>query len=472
MRILEKLLRYCQGKRLAVVGAGISNRPLIKLLLDAHLDVVVFDQREEEAFADFREELAATGLVCSWSCGESYLERLHGFDLIFKSPIMREDLPELVVERTRGAVITTEIEVLMALCPATILGVTGSDGKTTTATLTKLILDSQGKSCWLGGNIGTPLLCELDRMGVEDLVVLELSSFQLMPSSRSPQHSLITNLSPNHLDVHKDFAEYCEAKAQIFRHQDFRDRLILKGSDPILQGFAKAAKGRVGFVETRPFGDQPLWGIDGDRLFYQASPQAERIPLLTRSELRLKGYYNALNVQSAFALSWPFIHDLDAALMAVKSFGGVAHRLQEIRVIHGVHYIESSIDSSPSRSINSLSAFREAGTPVHMIAGGKDKNLDYRELGKAILTSVKALYLCGQNAPLIAAGVQAAHDEAPAEKSLPIAIFDSYEAALQAASQKAQPGEVVLLSPAGTSFDRFKNFEERGEVFQQLVNKL
>lgn len=475
MHNLSDFLSWAKGQKIAVVGAGISNRPLIKLLLDAGLEVKIFDKATEESLAPWRTELASQGLQAAWSLGQGYLGQLHGFDLIFRTPIVRPDLPELVAERKRGAVITSEMEVFLKLCPAEVIGITGSDGKTTTSTLTALALQTAGYKTWLGGNIGLPLLSSLPQMRAQDKVVVELSSFQLMSMATSPETAVMTNLSPNHLDVHKDFTEYGEAKAQIFEHQSLSDRLVLKGSDPHLQAFALRAKGEVIWTETRPFGDQKLFGLSDNLLYYQESPQSLPQTLITRQDLCLPGRFNALNVLSALAATDHLVGPDQKAqvLQALADFTGVEHRLQQIRTLDGVRYYDSSIDSSPARTVASLSAFKEAGIPLYLIAGGKDKNLDYSELGQVILASCRGVYLCGQNADLIAQAVRQAQDrQAGDSEQLTVSILSSYADCLKLARQEAPAGSAVLLSPAGTSFDRFKNFEERGQVFQELVKAL
>ncbi|MDO5033747.1 MAG: UDP-N-acetylmuramoyl-L-alanine--D-glutamate ligase [Eubacteriales bacterium] len=472
---LPNFLSWAQGKSIAVVGAGISNRPLIELLLQAGLEVTVFDRSTEELLAPWKESLLARNLRANWSLGPAYLDRLHGFDLIFRTPIVRPDLAALEAERKRGAIISSEMEVFLQLCPCEVIGITGSDGKTTTSTLTALALETAGYRTWLGGNIGAPLLSSLPEMRASDKVVVELSSFQLMSMATSPHTAVITNLSPNHLDVHKDFQEYAEAKAQIFSHQAPTDRLVLLGSDPVLQDFALRARGQVIWTEVRPFGDQVVFGLDHDLLYYQASPQAEQEKLLERQAISLPGRFNALNVLSALAATDHLLNSKQKLQVreALASFKGVDHRLQEIRVLEGVRYYDSSIDSSPARTIASLSAFRERGIPLYLIAGGKDKNLQYEELGRAILASCRQVYLCGQNADLIAQAVEAAQKaQAGFNDQLKVQILPSYAACLAAARQEAKAGSAVLLSPAGTSFDRFKNFEERGQLFQKLVAEL
>lgn len=468
----EDFMQWLKTKKVAVLGAGISNRPLIKLLTSENIDVTAFDQASEESFSSFRAELASEGLKCDFSLGPDYLKSLQGFDLIFKTPIIRFDIPELLAERKRGAIITSEMEVFLNYCPAEVFAITGSDGKTTSSSLVAAIIREGGFKTYLGGNIGRPLLSQIREINEKDKVVVELSSFQLMGMSVSPDNAAITNLSPNHLDVHKDYAEYIEAKTQIFRHQSPLGRLILNGEDKDSLAFALETKGQVLWNVTRPFGEQAVYGIEGDRLYYQASSSSEKTYFMDRSDLLIPGRYNALNVLCALALTSNIV-DLNTAISAVKQFTGVEHRIEFVRKIDGINYYNSSIDSSPNRSLNTLSAFREKEIGIHMIAGGKDKNLEYLELGKAILDSVKVLYLCGDNAKLIVDGINMAKAQGAYDRyGLLIENHSSYKSCLSSASEKAKVGEAVILSPAGTSFDRFKNFEERGNVFKEEILNL
>ena len=465
-------LNWLTDKKVAVLGAGISNRPLIRLLLESGIKISIFDRQTKEELAPFLSELNADAYEVETSLGADYLAALSGFDLIFKTPVVRPDLPELSAERRRGCIITSEMEVFLQFCPAEIFAISGSDGKTTTSSLTAAILEAAGYHSYLGGNIGLPLLSQLSQMTCEDKVVVELSSFQLMGMTAKIDNAALTNLSPNHLDVHKDYAEYREAKAQIFRHQGPQCRLVLNGECAELAPWSLEAKGQLIWTAKRPFGDQALYGIEADHLFYQAAPGVQREKLIDRSELKLLGRHNALNVLTALALTEEAV-DRETALAAVLAFEGVEHRIELIRSLDGVDYYNSSIDSSPSRTVQTLAVFREKKAPLLLIAGGKDKKLDYRELGHSILASVRKLYLYGDNSELIEAGIESALREgAHAAYALEIKHCSSYEEALHLARQAGRKGEAVLLSPAGTSFDHFKNFEERGKAFKAAVHEL
>lgn len=477
----QEFLQWIQDKKIAILGAGVSNRPLITLLCEAGANLTVFDLKEAADFTPFIEELERKNLTCSWSLGPQYLRELHGFDLIFRSPAIMPYRDELRKEQRRGAIITSEIEVFMHLCPCEVLAVTGSDGKTTTSTLIAKILETQGYKTWLGGNIGRPLLSEVAGIRPEDKVVLELSSFQLISMSTSPKTAIITNISPNHLDIHQDYREYSQAKAEIFRHQSFYDRLIINGEDPLLCSFQEEAKGEVIWTTKRPFGDQKLFGLDEDVLFYQETPSSLKKILFSRKELALPGRYNAQNILSALASTWPLI-DFSQVKDTLTAFSGVEHRVELIKNHEGVEIYNSSIDSSPTRTINSLSGFAERNIPVRLIAGGKDKNLVYDELGRTILKTCSGVYLSGDNAELIKAGIEKAEkielqkgDGQRIEnsgKAFSLYVCSDYEECLEKCLAEVSAGEVILFSPAGTSFDRFKNFEERGQAFTQLVQEL
>lgn len=468
----DYFLREAASRRCAVLGAGISNRPLIRILAGCGSDCTVFDRRSEEELLPFREELEREGLRVRFSLGEGYLQDLHGFDWIFKTPVMRPDLPEILAECRRGALLTSEMEVFLALCPAEVFGVSGSDGKTTTTTLIHRFLESAGCRCWLGGNIGRPLLEFLPRIREEDKVVLELSSFQLLTIRQSVDTAVLTNISPNHLDVHKDYDEYKEAKSHLFRYQNLHQRFIVNGACGECAEMAGLCRGELIWSEKRAYGDSPLFGIAENSLFYQKTPSSPVQAIMDRSALKVPGRYNALNILSALAAVSHIISPFDTHIReAAETFTGVEHRTELIRELDGVRYYNSSIDSSPNRSLNTLSAFQEQGIPVRLISGGKDKRCDYRGLGKMIAESCASVYLYGHNAAMIRAQIER---ECSREQMAKLKVTDcnGYEEALRLAKADAKAGDAVLLSPAGTSFDHFDNFMKRGEYFKDLVQQL
>ncbi len=438
---LSEYLNALKGKRIAVLGYGISNRPLVKLLAQAGLEVTVRDKGTLPEIP---------GVRCV--SGESYLSNLTE-DVVFRTPGLRPDRIPL----KEGAVLTSEMEAFFALCPCPILAVTGSDGKTTTTTLISELLKASGKKVWLGGNIGHPLLSEVDSISPEDAAVLELSSFQLMTIRERAATAVITNIRPNHLDWHTGLEEYAEAKRNIFRGQKPGDLLVLNADDPGSLACRDAAQGRVRLFSRRTPQPDGAW-FDGENLFFLGKP------LLKRSEIRLPGLHNVENWMAALCAVGDQAGEETCRRVAAE-FTGVEHRLEPVRTLNGVEYINDSIASSPSRTVAGLRALRDRS--LVLIAGGYDKHIPYDELGAVIKENVRVLVLCGATAPKIKAAVLAAPGPGPE-----IIEEGDFAAAVRAAARAAKPGETVLLSPASASFDLFRNFEERGERFKELVRAL
>lgn len=463
---LDRYLQKLQGQRCAIVGLGISNRPLLARMAKAGLTLHAFDQMQEDSDAARALEASYAAFPSvHFHWGPEAFDALLGFDLIVRTPQLLPSHPALQKAAREGAQITSEMALFFHLCPAEIYGITGSDGKTTTSTLLALVLEAQGKRVHLGGNIGKPLLDSIAEIKASDKVVVELSSFQLMDLPQSPANALLTNVSPNHLDVHHDLLEYEQAKAQIFRHQGPEDRLVLNGNCPVCRGFAQTAKAKILWTQSRPPGRQEAsYHLEGSRLLYNDGQ--EDIFLADRSQIKALGIHNAYNVLNVAALL-----DLKGPSQALdqvlQSFEGVAHRLEAFHQAQGVRYYNSSIDSSPQRSIQSLAAFDDLDGALYLIAGGKDKACDYTGLGAAIAKTVSKLYLCGANAEQIRAIL--AKESSPGQ-NIPVMEVPDYETALAAIRKEARPGDAVLLSPAGTSFDRYRNFMERGQAFKALVS--
>ncbi len=438
---LSEYLLSLKGKKIAVLGYGISNRPLVKLLAGAGLDVTVRDKGTLPEIP---------GVKCI--SGESYLDELTE-DVVFRTPGLRPDRIPLKA----GAVLTSEMEAFFALCPCPILAVTGSDGKTTTTTLISELLKASGKKVWLGGNIGHPLLAEVEAIRPEDAAVLELSSFQLMTIHGRAGTAVITNVRPNHLDWHTGLEEYAEAKKHVYLAQKPGDLLVLNADDPGSLACRDSAPGRVRLFSRRT--PQPDGAyFDGETLFFLGKP------LLKRSEIRLPGLHNVENLMAALCAVGEQAGE-EVCRRVASEFAGVEHRLEPVRTLNGVEFINDSIASSPSRTVAGLRALRDRS--LVLIAGGYDKHIPYDELGAVIKENVRVLVLCGATAPKIKAAVLAAPGPGPE-----IIEEGDFAAAVHAAAEAARPGEIVILSPASASFDLFKNFEERGERFKELVRSL
>jgi UDP-N-acetylmuramoylalanine--D-glutamate ligase len=454
---LEDYLDTLKGKKIAVVGIGISNRPLIELLLDAGISVTACDKREREEFDGFIEALEQRGAVCC--LGEDYLEHLDGMDVIFRTPGMRPDLPQLERARAQGAEITSEMEAFFSVCPCSIIAVTGSDGKTTTTTIIAGLLKASGYRTYVGGNIGRPLLSQAGEMRPDDMVVLELSSFQLMTMGQSPDVAVITNLAPNHLDVHKDMQEYIDAKRNIFLHQSTESKLVLNADNEITASFAPEARGSVTMFSRKKALGKGVWLKDGVIV-------VDSRPVLPVKDILIPGVHNIENYMAAIAAVDGLVTD-ETIREYAKTFGGVEHRIELVRELNGVRYYNDSIASSPSRTIAGLRSFDQK---VILIAGGYDKHIPYDVLGPEITRAVKTLILVGATGPKIKEAVMNAPDY---QTGQPVILErDDLRGAVNTAYDMAQPGDVVILSPASASFDQFKNFEERGNTFKKYVEEL
>jgi len=456
---LSDYLERLKGKRIAVLGIGVSNTPLIELLLNAGCDVTACDRSTPGAMGERAERLVRLG--AKLRLGEDYLKDLDA-DVIFRTPGMRPDLPEIEAAVSRGAVLTSEMEAFFEVCPCPIAAVTGSDGKTTTTTLIAEFLREAGYTVHLGGNIGTPLLDRAGTMRPGDIAVLELSSFQLMTMKKSPHIAVVTNISPNHLDVHRDMEEYVESTRNIVRYQTAGDVAVLNAASKLSRAFAEGAAGQVRFFNRKGPVENGVY-TDGETIFEAKGGEAR--PVMPVSKIRLRGAHNLENYLAAIAAVSGLV-PYKAMEAVAETFAGVEHRCELVRTLRGVEYYNDSIASSPSRTIAGLRAF---GKKVILIAGGKDKGIDYDELGPEIIRHVKALVLTGMTAGKIRAAVE----KAPEYRGEPVIIEkEDFKEAVLAAHAMAREGDIVVLSPASTSFDKFRNFEERGNYFKQIVSEL
>lgn len=459
---LEKFEEELKTKEVAVIGLGVSNIPLIDYLKEKQADVTVFDDREEEKISSEIIEKITT-YKFKKILGKGNLEHLKGFDIIFRSPSCLPTKPELVAEKNRGAIVTTEIEQLMKMAPCTIIGITGSDGKTTTTTLTYNVLKDAGFTVHLGGNIGIPLFTKLNEIKPKDIIVLELSSFQLMGMDISPERAAITNITPNHLNVHKDYQEYIDSKKNIFRYQDENGILVLNADNEITRECQKEANGKVIMFSSTQKLDNGFIVDDG---IIKECEDGIRRHIIETKDLKIKGIHNYQNICTVLALTKGLV-DEDKAIQTIKQFSGVLHRLELVRTLNGVEWYNDSASTSPTRGISALNAF--ANKEIILIAGGADKNLDYTPIGKPIVDRVKSLILIGQTAPKIFDAVKKELEEQ--HKSLDIHMCETFIQSLELAKRIAKPGQVVLFSPASTSFDMFKDMYDRGDQFRKLVNE-
>ena len=456
----KQFFSQLKGKKIAMCGIGVSNTPLILNFLKQGARVIACDRRERELIGNIADELEAAG--AELKLGEGYLDNLE-VDIIFRTPGMNFHLPELERARKRGIAVTSEMEVFFDLCPATIFAVTGSDGKTTTTTLIAKMLEAEGKRVFVGGNIGTPLLPKIEDITSDDFVVAELSSFQLISMRKSPDVAVVTNVAPNHLDVHKDMDEYVEAKKNILLHQNAFSRTVLNRDNDITEEFRKDVRGQsLGFSMSRRL-NNGAW-LDDNGILHMAYRGID-VPVVDRKDIGILGDHNVENYLTAIAAVWGYV-GVDNIKKVAREFGGVEHRIEFVREVNGVKYYNDSIASSPTRTIAGLKAFDQK---VILLAGGYDKHIPFEPMMPYVTEKVKTLYLCGDTADKIEKCLR----EYEGYNGSPeiIRVADIAEAVAEA-HKNAVEGDIVTLSPACASFDKYPNFVARGLHFKQLVNEL
>ena len=494
---LENFEKNIELKKVAIIGLGVSNIPLIDYFYKNGAYVTVFDNRKEE---ELSEDIISKieNYNFKYIGGENNLKELKGFDIIFRSPSCLPTKMELEAEKKRGAIITSEIEMLMKLAPCKIIGVTGTEGKTTTSSIIYAILKQAGLTCYLGGNIGNPIFTKLSDVNENDIIVLEMSSFQLMDMEVSPNISLVTNIYPDHLNVHKDMDEYVDSKKNIFLHQNADDLVVLNYDNEITRSFEKDAKGNVTlFSSKEKLQNGYIYDKDSGNIVF--CKNGIRTNIIHKSEIKLRGIHNYENICAALAVTASLV-DTKTQVEAIKEFIGVEHRLEFVREIDGVKYYNDSIGTSPASTIAGLNAFDEN---IVLLAGGSDKGLDYTEIGEKIAEKVGTLILCGPTSKIIEDAVNEAlknrntmsndnydlqnldlssNDNAEIDdksqfngnlkKHINIIHVNNMQEAVLKAKENAKSGDIVLLSPASASFDLYKNFAERGKVFKEFVNKI
>ena len=439
-----------KSSKIAILGLGVSNIPLLEYLHNLGCDVVVFNTKPLDK--NLIDKLNIYKI--KYYNEENAFDYLHGFDIIFRSQSILPTRKELVIAKEEGAVITSEIRELLHLAPCKVIGVTGSDGKTTTTTLINEILKANSYHTFLGGNIGTPLFTKLPEMKKEDIIVLELSSFQLMDMDISPDISIITNIAENHLDIHSSFEEYIDAKKNIFKYQDNKGILVTNADNEITNKFK-------GNGETRYFSRSKqtnYFYTDGTYIYYNGKK------ILNKNDIKLRGIHNLENIATALTAVIDLI-DLDKSIEVIKNFNGVEHRLEFVREINNVKWYNDSVSSSPTRTIAGLYSYDEN---IVLIAGGYDKHLDYTNIAKPILDKVTKLILMGDTKEKIYNAVTTS----VMNPNIEIYKCNTLQEVVDKAKEVAIPGEIVLFSPASASFDMFKNFADRGNQFKDLVNKL
>lgn len=457
MREFKEFKSFINGKNVAVVGIGLSNIPLINFLVKLGAEVTAFDMKEENELGKIASEFKSKGVKLE--LGKGYLEKLTGFEVVFKTPSMRIDCEALVRAKNEGAYITSEMEEFVKYCKGKIYGVTGSDGKTTTTTIISKLLEAQGYKTWVGGNIGTPLFSNIEEINADDMVVLELSSFQLMTMDSPIDVAVVTNLAPNHLDMHKDMQEYIDAKKNIFLYQNEDNVLVLNRENEITYGFEKEAKGHV-----REFSSKRV--ITNGSYYKDGTLYLEGKEVCKKNDIVIKGMHNVENYLAAFIATKDDV-EIETMKKVAETFAGVEHRCELVREIDGVKYYNDSIASSPTRTLAGLFAFEKK---VILIAGGYDKHIPFEPLAEQGYPFIKEIILMGDTRYLIKEAFDKLKDEKGIE--VPSIMVNSLEEAVIKAKEIAKEGDIITLSPACASFDMFPNFAVRGNKFKEIVNNI
>ena len=459
---ISRFFEDLRKKRVVFIGVGVSHTRLIEKFLEKGIHVTVCDKRTAEQMGETYGRLLEKG--ASFRLGEGYLEALDDADVIFRTPGMYFNSPALTEARKKGKAVTSEMECFFDLCPCKIYAVTGSDGKTTTTTLISKFLEAQGKRVWLGGNIGKALLPDIEEVKEDDAAVVELSSFQLISMRRSPDVAVITNVAPNHLDVHKDMQEYIDSKKNLYLHQNAFSRTVLNLDNDVTRSFAPEIRGELSWFSRREMPENGAF-LDEDGVLY-AVRHGKKSALLKKDEIVIPGLHNVENYLAAISAVDGEV-DPEKIVEVARTFGGVEHRIERVRELDGVTWYNDSIASSPSRTIAGLNSFNQK---IIVIAGGYDKKIPYEPLAPKIIEKVKALILMGATGPKIEAAVRGC--EGFEASGLIIEHAEDMEEAVAIARRLAKPGDVVSLSPASASFDKYPNFEVRGRHFKSIVNDL
>lgn len=459
---LEEFERYARGKKVAIIGIGVSNLPLLEYFYDLNARVTIFDSKESNQISvEAMQKIEKYGF--EFIGGKDSLNRLKGFDIIFRSPSCMPDRPELVEAVESGAVLTSEIEMVLKLAPCKVIGVTGTEGKTTTTTLINEIVKKSGRKTYLGGNMGKPIFTKIRNIKPENIIILELSSFQLSDMDISPDISVVTNIYPDHLNVHKSYEEYREAKKNIFKHQSENGIVVLNYDNEFTREFAKEANGKVIFFSSKEKLDDGFIYDKADGTIKYCEDGVRR-HIIKKEDIKLRGIHNYENICAAIAATSSIV-DVDTQIKAIEEFTGVEHRLEFVRELNNVKWYNDSIGTSPASTIAGLNSFDE---DIILLAGGSDKGLDYEEVGKTIARKVRALILTGPTSEKI----ENATKQALNDKNIEIYYTSNMQESVNIAKDIAKAGDVVLLSPASASFDLYKNFEDRGHQFKDCVNNL
>lgn len=463
MTKVQHFFKDIQNKKVAFIGAGVSHYDLINLFLNKGIKVKICDKKTIDKF-DNKKYSVLKSKGAEFSLGENYLEGIYSCDIIFRTPGMYYNNPALKKAREMGIVVTSEMEVFFDLCPCKIYAVTGSDGKTTTTTIISEFFKAEGKTVFLGGNIGKALLPVIEQINEDDVAVVELSSFQLISMRKSPDVAVITNIAPNHLDVHGTMEEYINAKTNLISHQNAFSKTVLNKDNKTAIKLADMVRGKLVTFSRKSLVNCGAFLSDNGTLCY--NDYGNITDIVPMSDIKIPGIHNVENYLCAISAVWGDV-SCDSIVKVAKNFGGVEHRIEFVREINGVKWYNDSIATSPTRVLAGLASFNQK---LIVIAGGYDKKIPFEPLAKPVNEKVKTLILLGATAKKIEKAVTECEYYNPSE--LKIIHVNTLEEAVKVASQTANQGDIVTLSPACASFDKYPNFEVRGQHFKRLVNEL
>ena len=463
MTSVERFFEFLKERKVAVIGAGVSHYELIKLFLSKGIKVTVCDKAEKEKFGvKLYEELESLG--ASFALGEYYLDEMMNADVIFRTPGMYYNHPKITQAREKGIVVTSEMEAFFDLCPCKIYAITGSDGKTTTTTLVSEFLKAEGKTVYLGGNIGKALLPQIENIEEDDIAVVELSSFQLLSMRESPDVAAITNITPNHLNVHGTMEEYIGAKCNLLSHQNGFSRAVLSFDNETARELSPLVRGELRYFSRYSKVENGSFLREDGILCY--NDHGNITEYCHMKDIRIPGMHNVENFLTAIAMTYPEV-SVDTVAKTAKEFAGVEHRIEFVRELDGVKYYNNSIASSPTRVLACLAAFDQKQI---LIQGGSDKGISFEPMADEICRKCKTLILMGETAQKIRDAVMAS--KLFVDSGMDIFMVSGMEEAVKTARENAVNGDIVSLSPACASFDMYRMFEERGKHFKQCVNEL
>ena len=462
MTKIENFFETLKSKKIAFIGTGVSHTELIKKFCEKQIAVTVCDKRSADKFQQVYDELHALGV--NFILGENYLDNLTDFDIVFRTPGMYFNHPALIKARQAGVIITSEMEVFFDLCPCKIYAVTGSDGKSTSTTLIAEILSASGKTVHKGGNIGKALLPIIEEIKETDIAVVELSSFQLISMRKSPDVALITNITPNHLDVHGTMQEYTESKINLIAHQNAFSKTVLNLDNQGTKELASLVRGKLNWFTRREIPDRGAFLREDGMLCYIENNQIT--PVVHKDDIKIAGMHNVENFLGVISALWNEV-EIPAIVQVAKNFGGVEHRIEFVRKVNGVKYYNDSIATSPTRVLAGLRSFDQK---IIVLAGGYDKKIPFEPMAETVCDRVKLLILMGATANKIETAVTSAKNYNP--ENIRILHVNSMEEAVATAYQEAKSGDIVTLSPACASFDWYPNFEVRGQHFKRLIKEL